>query len=56
MAAIPDFNIRDEFQKSETTLWVTVKVVRDWRFKLGFAIVRFGTWLMGMMCKIKEED
>jgi hypothetical protein len=52
---MPDFNVRDEFRKSDATLTVKVKVVRDWRFKLGFQIVRLGAWLMGMAAKIDES-
>lgn len=55
MAEMPDFNVRDVMRERGATLFVTVNVKRDWRFRLGWCLVRWGARLMGMACKVSES-
>jgi hypothetical protein len=54
MAEMPDFNVRDVLRESKTTFWIHVRAVRDWRFRLGWCLVRWGARLMGMACRLDE--
>ena len=54
MAEMPDFNVRDVMRESGATLIVNVKVKRDWRFKVGWRLVRWGVWLMGMAARLDD--
>ncbi len=56
MAAMPKFNVRDEFRKHPPTLTIHVKVVKDWRFKLGMGLVKLGARMMCVNLRIDESE
>ncbi len=56
MAAINPIPMSDAFKGQEFAFTVNVVVYRDWRFKIGFFLIRLGMWIMGSMVKTYIED
>lgn len=56
MAVLNDIDIREEFRKSNTTFIVQVKIIQDWRFRLGLRFLKWGCQLKGCALRLEEPE
>ena len=50
-----DLRIKASDLMQDATMTIRVKLIRDWRFKLGLWLMKLGVKLMGMGVKIEQD-
>jgi len=56
MAGPAELNLRDAIKATGVTAEVRIRVVRDWRLRLGMWLMQLGAWFCGLGLDIKEEE
>ncbi len=46
----------EPFRNNTLTINVDIRIVKDWRFRLGFWLMRLGGWIMGLAVKKQEVN
>ncbi len=46
-----EVNMSDAFKGQTLNITVDVKVLKDWRFRIAFTLMRFSGWMMGASVK-----
>ena len=56
MAGPAELNLRDAVKATGATLEMRVRVVRDWRWRLGMWLIGLGAQFCGFGLDIEEEE